>query len=331
MLFSQTDATFLTEVQAILPASKAIDREKLWPFIEQAERKYIKPLLEDELFTDLDKFYNNQPAWSGGSGEDSTRTTELLRLIRIAELNLAFFIGFPVLNTVISTTGFQKVGDGENFSGLYKYQETDLKRYFEETGYNGLDDMLKYIEDNIEYFPEWEESSIYAARKTAIIKDAATFDAICDIGKSRIIFLRLQRFMNEVIDFEIKPLLGDEYATLISELARKDPAAKYAALAVEVQKPLAYLACAKLIEKTGNLTARGLFFEGKNSMNPDDSFKRPASNDEALTAMASYNRIGCKYLELLRQYLIDNLFTEQGSENGSPFDRDNTDKKTFWT
>jgi hypothetical protein len=66
-------------------------------------------------------------------------------------------------------------------------------------------------------------------------------------------------------------------------------------------------------------------------MYSDDSFKRPASNDEALTAMVSYNRIGYKYLELLRQYLIDNLFTEQGNENGSPFDRDNTDKKTFWT
>src|SRR4030042_1913038 len=108
-------------------------------------------------------------------------TTELLRLIRIAEINLAFYIGFPVLNVIISAAGFQRIGESDAARGLYKYQETDLKKYFEEAGYNGLDDILKYIEDNLEYFPEWEESSIYISRKSAFIKNAETFDAFCPI------------------------------------------------------------------------------------------------------------------------------------------------------
>jgi hypothetical protein len=53
MFFSTIEETFLTEVQEILPVSVATDREKLWPFIEQAERKYILPLLEKELYDDL--------------------------------------------------------------------------------------------------------------------------------------------------------------------------------------------------------------------------------------------------------------------------------------
>jgi hypothetical protein len=333
MFFSTVEPTFLEEVQGILPVSVATDREKLWPFIEKAERKYILPLLERELYDDLQKFCNDRTNWQSGSGgvsgEDTVMTTELIRLIRIAELNLAYCLGFDVLNVKISDAGFQRMGESTAFKGLYKYQEENLRKYFESTGYDGLDDMLKYIEDYIEYFPEWEDSTNYTARKIAIIKDAETFDAICFIGKSRLTFLRLQRYINEIIDFEIKPLLGDEWPVLMIELAKEDPADKYLALATEIRKPLAYLSCAKLIEKTGNLTDRGLFFEGKNSMFPDDSTKKPVEGDSALVAMQSYISTGLKYIDALRKYLIDNLFTDHGSENGSVFDRDNTDKKTF--
>lgn len=333
MFFSTIDATFLEEIQGILPVSVATERAKLWPFIEQAERKYIFPLLERDLYDDLQKFCNDRSNWQSGSigdsGEDTRMTTELIKLIRIAELNLAYFIGFDILNVHISDAGFQRIGESEAFKGLYKYQEENLRKYFETAGYNGLDDMLKYIEDYIEYFPEWEESNNYTARKTAIIKNAETFDAICFIGKSRLTFLRLQRYMNEIIDFEIKPLLGDEYATLMTELAKEDPDDKYKALVPEIAKPLAYYSCARLIEKSGSLTDRGLLFEGKNSISPDDTTLKFAEGDAAVVAMTSYNRIGDKYLEALRKYLIDNSFTEHGSEEGSVYDRDNTDKKTF--
>lgn len=329
MFFPTLEETFLTLLQEILPASSATGRLKLWPFIEQAERKYILSLLEADLYADLQKFYNDHDNWTSGSGEDQTKTAELLKLIQIAEINLAYFTGFDLLNVITSDAGFQKPGDQGNFKGLYKYQEENLRRYFESTGYNGLDDMLKYIEANIEHFPEWEGSTNFTLRKSSIIKDAETFDAICFINKSRLTFLRLQRFMNEVIDFDIKPLLGTEYTTLMTELAKEDPADKYAALVPEIQKPLAFLSCAKLIEKTGNLTDRGLFFEGKNSGAPDDSYKNPAQGDNALLSAGSYISTGKKYLEALRQYLIDNSFTSQGSENGSVYNRDNDNKKTF--
>lgn len=329
MFFSTNDTTFEEEIKDILPVSVAVTREKLWPFIEKVERKFLLSLLERDLYDDLQKFYNNKDKWESGSGEDSAKTTELIKLIQIAELNLAYFMGFDVLNVKISDAGFQRIAANEAFSGLYKYQEENLKKYFESTGFDGLDDVLKYIEDYIEYFPEWENSDNYAARKTAIIKDAEAFDKICAIGKSRLTFLRLQRYMNEVIDFDIKPLLGSEYSTLITELAKEDPAAKYTALVPEIAKPLAYYSAAKLIENSGSLTDRGLLFEAKNSLFPDDTTRKYAEGDSAITASISYRKVADRYLEALRKYLIDNSFTDQGSADGSVYDRDNTNKKTF--
>jgi len=329
MFFSDDDTIFLAQVKAIIPATKSFDREKIWPFIEQAERKYVFSLLEQELYDDLQKFVNEPTSWSGGSGEDTTRTTELIRLIRIAELNLANLIGYDLLNTVNSAAGFQKPGDSEGFKGLYKYQEENLKKYFETTGYNGLDDMLKYIEDYIEYFPQWENSTYCTLRKTAIIKDAATFNSICYIAGSRLTFLRLQIFMDEVIDFDIKPLLGDEYDNLMAELSSESPEIRYTSLLPFIRKPLAFLACAKLIEKTGNLTDRGFFFEGKSAISPDDTYKNPAMGEAAWTMAKSYRDTGERYLKALAQYLIDNSFTDTGSTAGGPYNRDNTGKKTF--
>jgi hypothetical protein len=329
MLFSTHEETFLTEITDILPVSSATSREKLWPFIEQAERKYIKPLLEDALYASIHRFYNDNGSGESSSGDDSSQMTALLKLIQIAEINLAYFIGFDLLNVITSDSGFQKPGDGGNFKGLYKYQEENLRRYFEQTGYNGLDDLLKYIEDNIESFPEWEDSSLFAFRKTAIIKDSESFDAICFINRSRLTFCRLQRYMNEVLDFDVKPLLGAEWALLMAQLQSGSPDAKYTALGIEIRKPLAYLSCALLIEKTGNLNDRGLFFEGKNSGFPDDSYKNPAQGTTMFAAAASYRDTGKKYLAALSQYLIDNEFTSTGSASGSVFNRDNEGKKIF--
>lgn len=329
MFFSTLDATFLTEIKEIMPSSKAIARDKLWPFIDQAERKYIYPLLEKDLYDDLQTFCNQKEEWSGGSGEDETHTAELLKLIRIAELNLAYLLGFNQLNVVNSASGFQRTGESEAFKGLYKYQEENLKKDFETAGYNGLDDMLRYIEDYIEYFPEWEDSVNCTLRKTAIIKDAVTFNAICFINSSRLTFLRLQIYMQEVLDFDIIPLMGTEWASLQSELIKDFPAAKYSALLPVIQKPLAFLCCAKLIEKTGTLTDRGFFFEGKNSIYPDDTTKKMAEGDAALVMANSYRSTGEKYLQALAKYLVDNSFTGTGSAEGTTFHRDNTDKKTF--
>jgi hypothetical protein len=329
MFFSTNDDTFVTEVQELLPVSVAINRVKMWPYLEQVERKYLLPLLGRDLFDDIDKFYNHRDEWLSGSDDDAVKTAELLRLIQISEINLAYFIGFDLLNVTISDSGFQRPADGASWKGLYKYQEENIRKSFENGGYNGIDDVLKYIEDYIEYFPEWEDTALYTARKTSIIKDAETFDKICFISNSRLTFLRLQRYINEVIDFDIKPLLGTEWSTLQTELAKEDPAAKYKDLVTEIQKPVAFLSCAKLIEKTGNLTDRGLFFEGKSSLFPDDTTRKMAEGDSVVVAMTSYKKTGAQYLEALRQYLIANLFTAQGSVDGSVYNRDNDLKKTF--
>lgn len=331
MFFSTNDDTFKTEIKEFIPASAATTRSKLWPFIEQADRLYIATLLEDDMYTELEAYYQDPVDGGSGSGEDRVQTGKLLDLVQMATINLAYYIGFDVLNVKISDTGFQR-SEGQNFKGLYKYQEENLRSYFERTGFNTLDDVLELLENNIEYFPEWEDSENYTILKKSIIPDTRTFDGICFINKSRLIFLRLQRFMDQVIDFSLKPILGETiWDELMAELVKDSPAEKYTKLLPYLQKPLAFLSTALMIENTGSLTDRGLYFEGKNSGFPDNTYSKPGS-DSNIDIIAGNNRsTGERYLETLRIYLANNDFESFSGQTGSILNRDNDDSKIFVT
>ena len=326
MFFSTVEDTFLEQVKVFIPASAATSKERLWPFIEAAERKYILPLLGRELYDDLQLFSASDSGWSG-EGEDIVKSTELLRLVRLSETNLAYFIGFDILNSRISDQGFQRA-ETENFKGLYKYQEENVRTYFKDTGYNGLDDILQYLEDYMEYFPEWENSASYTLRQSSILKDTKTFDGICAINGSRLIFLRLQPFINQVMDIDIRNVLGaDIYDALQDELNSLGSGGDYLALAAEIKKPLAFLSAALLVKNTGTITDKGLYFESR-SGSADSVTLTPGGVDSS--NYAYYRSTGEQYLEGLRKYLREN-FVDYLGVTGSVYSRDNDGKKTFFT
>ena len=330
MFFSEVDNTFAEEIRKVLPVSMALERERLWPFIEAAERKYIYPILGKDLYEETQKVITDAGSGSLGSGdEDAAKVKELIRLIQIAELNLAYYVGFDVIGVKISDAGFQRV-ESEKIKGLYKYQEINLRTYFAETGFNGIDDILQYLEGNIEHFPEWEECPANIMRQKMVIKDADSFNLICDINRSRLTFLRLIPFMSQVVDMEIIAAVGQTvWDNLMAAITSESPEAKYVALMPHVQKPLAFLSAALLVLNTGDLTFRGLYFESRNSLYPDPSTSRPAEGDSLALRYKYYRDSGIQYLESLKQYLIRNAFAEYSGQSGSIYNRDNDGKKTF--
>jgi len=358
MFFSDNDTVFIAQVKDFIPASAATTRTRLWPFIDQAERKYLLPILGTDTYSDLKSYADDPDAWEVGESQlptadnsmgtvddsigtadtstgsadtvDGEKMAELLRLVRLSVINLAYYLGFNLLNAKLSDMGFQRM-ESESSKGLYKYQEENVKVHFRDTGLNGIDDILLYLEENIEYFPEWEESSAYTLRKSSIIKDTTTFNSICDISGSRLIFLRLQPFVQQVLDIDIKSLLGSTvYTALITELAKADPDGSYEALAVEIRKPLAFLSVALMVMNTGTLTDKGFYFEGKNSGFPDNTTINPATGEGRSSVYSYYKTTGEHYLEALRKYLTDNSFTGYTATTGNVYNRDNEDKKTFW-
>jgi hypothetical protein len=358
MFFSENDTTFLEEVKGILPVSTATDRQRLWPFIEAAERKYILPVLGRTLYDELQKFHTHPTIWpaeplttdndqgtvdmsggttdqtviedSDGSGSDKDKLTGLLKLVQVSEINLAYYLGFDLLNISMSDMGFTRT-ESQYQKGLYKYQEEKAQNYFRTIGLDGIDDILTYLEDNLEYFENWEDTEAYTLRQESIIPDTKVFNKICDISNSRLIFLRLQPFIQQVMDSEIMSVLGTTvYAALISELAKDEPGETYLQLKTQIRKPLAFLSVALLIKTTGTLTDKGFYFEQRNSLFPDSETRVAERNHNSNGAYNYYKRAGDQYLNVLRNWLTINTFPGYTIPTGNVYSRDNEGKKTFF-
>jgi len=131
------------------------DFNRLKPHIENAENRYIKPLLGLPMYYSLQEFYEADYPQSPSDKEKLQK--ELLVKVQFATVHLAFFVGFDFLNISFTDAGFQRI-ETERTKGLFKYQEDSIKAYFSETGLNALDDVLVFLEVNIDSFEEFMNS-----------------------------------------------------------------------------------------------------------------------------------------------------------------------------
>lgn len=315
----------ITEIKEYLSVSKDLAFDKIKPYIESAERDFILKLLGKEQYAELQTHYDEP-------GEDE-KLKALLQLVQTALINLAFYRGFSFLSVKISDQGFQRV-EGDKFKGLFMNQEKNLKETFKVDGHNSLDRVLEYLEDNIADFEKFKLSANYTIRKNALIPDTATFDAIYDINNSRLVFLKLRRFMKQVEDLDLLPVIGAPLLTRIkTELAKDEPDEKITALVPALREPIAYLSIARGIKELRmNITDNGVFFESKDSTS-DDAFKSKAISDNvALVTAEQAGVTGLQYMEILKDILKSTLedYPEYIGSAPATVRRDNTDKKTIW-
>lgn len=319
----------IPEIKTFLPIGVGNDFMRLKPHIENAENKFIKPLLGSAMYDELQEFYD------AGYPENPTEvqeiTRELLLKVQHATIHLAYHVGFDFLNVTVSDMGFRR-NESEASKGLYKYQEENLKKYFIDAGFNALDDVLVFIENNIASFGEFKAEPNWTALKTAFLPTVKVVESIpFNLHGSRLTFLALQPSIAFIEDTAIKTTLGATiYDALKTEMAKDEPAAATKAILPYIRKPLIYLASALLMEETGaTLDNKGLYFEKFTGVEPDNKLKAP-STEERIAALISRNRmIGNSYLEMLKSYLVENWEGYEGKTGRLP-NRDNNNKKTFW-
>lgn len=323
--------TTIEEVRELLPVSNGADINRLKPHLEVVERDYIRHLLGADMYEELQEFYEMDPP--AGLTEVQEAMQALLRLVQGAEVHLCYWVGFDVLNAYIADGGFKRT-ESNTVKGLFKYQEDNLKDYFKITGFNALDTVLEYLEGNIEHFGEFSMSDTWKGLKGQFIHDTRTFNTIYFIGSSRLTFLRLIPHMKVVEDLSIKLILGSEnYDFIKSEMLKDQPEEKVMKILPVIQKPLAFLSVAMLIEESGaDLNDKGLFFEGRMSNMLSDTVKQPAEIARVSNLVKRARGLGESYLLQLKQYLQDYAADWGGytSPKSGLHNRDNTGKRTFW-
>ena len=324
MLFSNVN-----EIKTILPIGVGNDFNRLKPHIENAENRYIKPLLGFDFYTEIEDHYHIEPPQE--LTDEWIVRLELIKKLQFAVIHLAYFTGFDFLNVSVTDAGFQRI-ETERTKGLYKYQEDSLKAFFSETGFNALDDILVYLENNIHLFENFLNSENFNKLITSFLPNVNTIEEIpFNIHRSNLIFLALKPSIAYIEDTAIRPVLGEAiYAAVKAEMATEEMDEKVLALLPYIRKPLIYYASAMLMEETGaTLGDKGLYFAKNEDQQRAKVVKAPAT-EERIAVLVNRNRlIGNNYLEMLKAFLMEN-WPEYSGQIGSAFKRDNNGKKTFF-
>jgi len=328
MIFKKENNPKAEEFRKYIAVNISLSFDNLRPYIDSAERKFLMPLLGKSLYDQLITFYN-----SDQTGTDSQIWKTFLERCQAAVINLALLNAYPVLNAFISDSGISRTHDKEK--ALFKYQEDALIDSFKENGFNGLDDVLEYLEANISKFDKWKESANYTLIKKSIIKSTSEFNAVYNIGNSRIVFLQLKPFINQIIDLELPSILGEDLVNRITtSLESETPDEKITNLLPDLRKTIVFSSIALGIDELGlNITERGSLFTLKTE--GDGNTEQQFPGQEYLAMLQSKNqKTANKYFSRLVRYITSHAddYPEFTGDNTSPYaiHRDNTGKKTAW-
>ncbi|MBA4411125.1 MAG: hypothetical protein C0397_17120 [Odoribacter sp.] len=328
----------IAEIQQYVAVGKDTEFNRIKPHLVSAQSAYIRPILGAALLETLQSANFSELPYPDTLTEQEIAILkaqkELLKTVQKALVYLAYWSGFQVLNATISDSGFKRT-ESTTVKALYKYQEDDLRNHFKTNGFNALDEILETLETNIFKFEDFKNSPNWTVHKANFIPDTKSLDAIVFIGSSRLTYLRLIPKFKLIEDLYISPLLGAVlFDKIKAEMIKENPDQDILKIIPYIQKPIAYLATAMLMEESGaDLTEKGLYFESTTAISHTDRNTSPSDADR-INVLTKRNRsFADNYLEMLKSFLIasSSTFPEFAGKSGNFLRRDNNDKKTFWT
>lgn len=196
-----------TVLKAYLPVATNFDWSDIAPFVAIAEERDIIPFLSQAQ-------YDLLIALTSPSGDNQ----KLIQLSSRALAQTALLRMIPFRNLNLGKTGFT-VTETEGTKVASQWRVEDLKSACLDNYFEGLEDMLRFLEEKKTTFTAWASSSSRTDFTKNFIWTADEFQTYCDIQRSRRVFLSLKPYMDRS-DETIKEVTGEGlYNELKTQLA----------------------------------------------------------------------------------------------------------------
>lgn len=120
---------------------------------------------------------------------------ELLTRMRVVVANFALLKYATVSNVLISDMGVHRTNTGE-MKDAFEWQLDSVLRQLRADGYEGLETLFRYLDDNVSEISTWSSSPRYAESQSRLIRSAEQFSGYFFIDNSRLVFYALSAAMN---------------------------------------------------------------------------------------------------------------------------------------
>lgn len=192
-------------LKIFLDVENATYSKSFMPYINQAENDFIKSVLGDKVYSDLNAAYALSTPLSGD-------WVELWNKVNIANVNLAWYLYFPIVNIRKSDAGLS-TSSTQDTERLTKWMYDEGRIALKIAGYKGLDNLLEYLEGATgkTWYNDWKAGSGFADYKMYFVNSAKVASNFIPIANSRWIFQLLTPYINTCQTLSIAPEIGQTF------------------------------------------------------------------------------------------------------------------------
>lgn len=193
----------IDELKAYLPVSLTFQLADVMPFIKQAERDYIQPVISKDLYDALNESYNAE------NHELTGEEISLLKAVQESLANLAIMLWLPFGQVQFNSGGIHIVSN-DTMKTAFQWQINEVEQALYKAGFSAIEHLISFLEVNADDYPEYKDSDERKELFSHFINSAKEFNRHFDIEISRYIFLKLLPSMNRVEEDKIRSVLHDE-------------------------------------------------------------------------------------------------------------------------
>jgi hypothetical protein len=272
--------------------------ENWFPYLDEAQETFIKPVLGDVLYDQLQSAMI-PAAQDPENGSIDSHLTDLLQMIRKPLALYALWLGADEFGVSISSQGIQVI-ETPTHKTAPQYRVQNLKENWIRRANSALDLVLKFLDEHKEDYPGYvcQDAELF-------IHSTLEFNSEVDIRESRRVFVSLKPIIRSVEKKYIRPTLSAElFDELKDALNSNEGLSKEQTVLMEMIRPaLAHLTMARaLLEISIDILDWGIFDTAGNTFANVSS--KQASNKERISIMAEANqRDGESELKALQQFL----------------------------
>ena len=278
--------------------------ENWFPYIEEAQETFIKPVLGVGLYEQLQDAMALDPVLP----DDETTLENLARLLEMVRKPLALYalwLGADEFGVSVSSQGIQVI-ETPTHKTAPQYRVQNLKENWIRRANTALDLVLKFLDEHREDYPAYicQDADLF-------IRNTLEFNSEVDIRESRRVFVALKPVIRSVERKYIRPALSAELFDELKQVlqSNSEMSKEQKALMDLIRPALAHLTISRaLIEISIDVLDWGIFDTAGNTFANVSS--KQASNKDRISIMAEANqRDGEAELKALQQ-LLDETASE---------------------
>jgi hypothetical protein len=272
--------------------------ENWFPYIEEAQETFIRPVLGDPLYRQLQETADPTTREPEKQPLDPS-LVELLDLMRKPLALYALWLGADEFGVSVSSQGIQVI-ETQTHKTAPQYRVQNLKENWIRRANTSLDLVLKFLDEHRADYPSYicQDAELF-------LRNTLEFNSEVDIRESRRVFVALKPVIRSVERKYIRPALSaelfDELKTALKSNAELTNDQK--ALMDLIRPALAHLTMARaLLEISIDILDWGIFDTAGNTFTNVSS--KQSSNKDRIALMAEANqRDGEAELKALQQFL----------------------------